>query len=83
MPGQILSCPQVLSGRWVGDDRGFFRVLTARYSWERQLLPGETAQPEALQKSPAKTQSVCWGLVFCFLFGKDRCFLLLLETVSK
>lgn len=23
MPGHILSCPQVLSGRWVGDDKGF------------------------------------------------------------
>lgn len=59
-PGQILGCPQVLSGRWVGDDRGFFLVPTARHSWERQLLPGETAQPALPQKSPAKTQGVCW-----------------------
>lgn len=60
-----------------------FLVPTARHSWERQLLLEETAQPASPQKSPPKTQGVCWVLAFWFLCRKDGCCLLLLQTVSK
>lgn len=42
MPGQILGCPQVLSGRWVGDDRGF--------SWCQQ--PGIAGKGSSCQEKP-------------------------------
>lgn len=58
-------------------------VFAGADSWERQLSPGETTQPAPLQRAPADTQGVCWVLASCVLLGKDGCFLLPLQTVSK
>jgi len=41
-PGQIPGCPQVLSGRWVGDDRSF--------SWCQQ--PGIAGKGSSCQEKP-------------------------------
>lgn len=58
-------------------------VFAGADSWERQLSPGETTQPAPLQRAP-DTQGVCWVLASrVLLLGKDGCFLLPLQTVSK
>lgn len=81
MPGQIPSCPQVLSGRWVGDDRGSSVCQQPGIAGK-----GSTCweKPHNLKhcRNPQQNYKVLAG-VFCLLFEKDRCLLLLLETVSK